>query len=782
MKKILALLPLLLFAYLGFAQEKPSDANIVGDVQSEGEHLPFANVVIKGTTIGTTTDETGHYQLINLPEGKYTLVVKMVGFKPSEKDVVVKVGTTKEVKFVLEQDVLGLEEVVITADRNEKNRKDASVIVNTISPKMFETVQSIGINESLNFCSGLRTENNCSNCGFNQVRINGMEGPYSQILINSRPIFSGLAGVYGLELIPSNMVERIEVVRGGGSALYGSNAVAGTINLILKDPVRNTYQIGNTTSLTGVGVDGTGGVAVDNAVQFNASIVSADNSTGLAVYGFNRDKEAFDANNDGFSDLVELKNTTVGARTFKRFGSRSKVSFDFFNIREKRRGGDQLDKVEHEAMIAESVEHNITTGALTYEQFFREQDLWSVFASGQNIIRDSYYGAEQSLKDYGNTRDLTFTVGTQYNAKFDFSNLVMGIENRRGQLVDKKLGYLDVENAKIIGGELVIPHTENNTLSDQMSNTFGAFAQYDITWHKFNFSVGARYDNYRVGNEDDEDGMKSGNVISPRATIKYDVMPFLQTRLSYSQGYRAPQIFDEDLHIEASGSRKVLHANADNLKQETSHSYMLSVDFNKYFGSTAVGLLVEGFRTELNDAFVMDYGVPDADGTVIYTRENAEKGAVVQGINAELNFVPFTDFSLQAGFTVQSSSYGEAQEFNETKFFRTPDHYGFLALDYDFIPNLCFSASATYTGSMLVPFFGEVNELRTTEDFFDMGVKFSYDININGSKLQLATGVKNLFNAYQNDIGVGVDKDPAYIYGPGSPRLVYFGVKFGNIL
>jgi outer membrane receptor for ferrienterochelin and colicins len=90
----------------------------------------------------------------------------------------------------------------------------------------------VTLSEGLSFSPGLRIENDCQNCGFSQVRMNGMEGPYSQILINSHPIFSGLAGVYGLELIPTNMIERIEVVRGGGSALYGSNAIAGTINII----------------------------------------------------------------------------------------------------------------------------------------------------------------------------------------------------------------------------------------------------------------------------------------------------------------------------------------------------------------------------------------------------------------------------------------------------------------------------------------------------------------------------------------------------------------------
>ena len=239
--------------------------------------------------------------------------------------------------------------------RNKTNRKESSVIVNTITPKLFATTQSVTLSEGLNFCPGIRIENNCQNCGFSQVRMNGMEGPYSQILINSRPIFSGLAGVYGLELIPSSMIERVEVIRGGGSALYGSNAIAGTINLILKDPINNSYEFGINSGATGVGIDNSGDPALDYSVNFNTSIVSSDNKSGLALFGFYRDREPFDADNDSFSEIASLKNTTIGTRLFHRLDSRSKITVDFFNIKEDRRGGDKHEYPVHEAGIAEAV-------------------------------------------------------------------------------------------------------------------------------------------------------------------------------------------------------------------------------------------------------------------------------------------------------------------------------------------------------------------------------------------------------------------------------------------
>ena len=406
-----------------------------------------------------------------------------------------------------------------------------------------KTTQASTLNEGLNFSPGLRMEYNCQNCGFSQVRMNGLEGPYSQILINSRPIFSGLAGVYGLELIPSSMVERIEVIRGGGSALYGSNAIAGTINLILKDPISSSYEFGTSSGLSGIGLDGADDPAEDYNVHFNTSLISADNKTGLAIYGYYRDRSPFDANNDSFSELTEIKNTTVGSRFFHRFGYRSKVTIDFFHIEEDRRGGDRFDYPEHEAFIAEAVQHGITTGAITYEQFFRDTDLWSVFASAQKVNRGSYYGANQSLKDYGDTEGLTSTIGTQYVFHDKKGSGVIGLENRHDQLLDKKLGYQDFENATLQDGEWIVPHTENTTVADQVLNTFGAFAQYEMTFGKLNVSAGARFDMYNVKDKENGSEDKNGQVISPRLTLKYDILPDLQFRTSYSQGYRAPPNF-----------------------------------------------------------------------------------------------------------------------------------------------------------------------------------------------------------------------------------------------
>jgi outer membrane receptor for ferrienterochelin and colicins len=200
-------------------------------------------------------------------------------------------------------------------------------------------------------------------------------------------------------------------------------------------------------------------------------------------------------------------------------------------------------------------------------------------------------------------------------------------------------------------------------------------------------------------------------------------------------------------------------------------------------------ILTEGFYTKLNDPFAHDYGTPDENGTVIYTRINAEDGAAVRGINLELNASPSAKMQFQSGFTIQNSTFEKPQEFNETQFFRSPNSYGYVSLNYN--PTYLFSVAFTgnYTGTMLVPYFGpkltnpEAGQLNKTNSFFDAGMKFSYQLKLTDAvKMELNAGIKNIFNSFQKDFDEGINRDPGYIYGPTSPRVIYFGLKFGNFL
>ena len=337
-----------------------SDANVVGDVQCKGMHVPHISVFVKGTTIGTTTDETGHFQLVNLPVGNHTIVARGVGFRTEEVNITASFNSTEEIKFRLTEDVLNLDGVVVSANRNEMSRNEAPVVVSTITTRMFEVSQAVCIANGLDFVPGVRMECNCQNCGFSQVRMNGLDGPYSQILINSRPVFSGLAGVYGLELIPTTMVDRIEIVRGGGSALFGGNAIAGTVNIITKEPLVNSFSLDGRYSLVGVGNGHGTDPAADRLMNLNGSAVTDDLRTGVSFFGMFRDRDAFDENGDAFTEMVLMENTTFGMNAFHKFNGHNKLSLDLYRIKEFRRGGNKLDYLPHETDITEQVDHKIT--------------------------------------------------------------------------------------------------------------------------------------------------------------------------------------------------------------------------------------------------------------------------------------------------------------------------------------------------------------------------------------------------------------------------------------
>ncbi|MFV0365924.1 MAG: TonB-dependent receptor [Mangrovibacterium sp.] len=784
MKKILWVAVLLHGYFLGYADnnqdsKKEPDTMLFGDVVSDtDEHIPFATISIVGTTQGVSADISGHFKLSGVAEGKQTVRISAVGYASSEYEINFEEGEKNTLTAILRADQIGLEQVVVSADRSEKSRKEVATIVNSIGPKLMEITQSTTLCDGLSFTPGLRMENDCQNCGFTQVRMNGLEGPYSQILINSRPVFSGLAGVYGLELMPANMIDRVEVVRGGGSALYGGNAIAGTINLITKEPVGSSFGVNGSVGILGNG-------AMDNSLNLNASVLSSDYKTGLTLYGFKRTRDNWDANDDGYSELSEIQNNTFGASLFHRMSKRSKIGVDYFFINEARRGGSDFEKPMHEAEVCEAVEHNINSVSATYDQFFRTHDKLSVYAALQTVNRNSYYGADYDPSAYGFTKDFTYNAGVQYHRDIERffgtgSELLLGAETTVSALEDNKLGYYDAETDE---------HLDNTQIADQQVSTYGAFVQNEWVWTKFRLALGLRYEHYLITNAASETPDIDGNVFAPRATALWTITPKLQFRASYASGYRAPQIFDEDLHIETSTARQVTHVNDPNLKQESSNSFNASFDYSNTFGKLSTQILVEGFYTKLNNPFVNEYGEPDEDGNVVYTRTNAEDGAIVQGVNFEANASTGSKLLFQLGATFQSSEYETAQEFEETRFFRTPNTYGYFTTTYSPVARFKAALTANYTGEMLVPYFGntladpEAGELRTSEAFFDMGVKFSYDFRLGEDlNLQLYTGAKNILNAYQSDFDKGADRDPGYIYGPLTPRMFYIGVKLGNIL
>ena len=741
-----------------------SDAHITGHVvERGGKHLSYSAIRLipeKGEALATTTDATGHFFLKNLKEGTYRMEASALGFVTASKQVQVVRNRTVEVQFELLPDVIGLEQVVVTGNKNEAVRRKSSSLVQVMSSKLLTDVGAVCLADGLNFQPGVRVENDCQNCGFTQVRINGLDGHYSQILMNSRPVFSALAGVYGLEQIPTNMIERVEVMRGGGSALFGSSAIGGTINVITKDPSHNSAEFAHT--FTSIGLSN----AFDQNTTLNGSIVSDNQKLGAFIYAQSRNRKGYDDDGDGFTEVPELKSQTVGIRSFMRTGERSKLTLEYHTTHEYRRGGDQLKRQPHDALVAEQTEHNIHAADATFNGWTEGgKDKWNIFTSLQSTARKSYYGSNQDPNAYGRTTDLVIVSGGQFTHRFDRclfmpAELVTGVEYNHNYLHDVTLGY------------------DHDAL--QRVHIFSGYLQNEWRKDRWGFLLGARLDKHSLIDH---------VIVSPRANIRFNPSRDVNFRLSYSTGFRSPQAYDEDFHVAVVGGDRVVTVLADNLKEESSQSVSASVDWYHAFGSVQTNLLVEGFFTDLSDVFVLrQLDQVDAHGNQVLERQNGD-GARVWGVNVEGRAAFGKKWQAQMGVTYQQSRYKHPELWSDNpavpavrRLFRTPDTYGCLTLQFNPTKRLSFSAHGTCTGKMMVQHMEgsgtSIDCAVRTPIFVDMGLKASYEWSVfNYSTLTLTAGVQNLFNSYQKDFDQGPDRDSGYIYGPTLPRSAFVGLK-----
>lgn len=739
---------------------KDGDVHLMGHVKnkSTNEYLPGISISVKGTEIGTYTDATGHFMLKGLKHEKYTVIAYGIGFKKQERVIDVTNAESADVDFSLDEDEVLLESIVVSANKNVTNRREAPSIVNVISPKLFERTGAVCLSQALNFQPGLRVETDCQNCGYQQVRINGLEGPYTQVLIDGRAIFNSLQSVYGIEQIPANMIERVEVIRGGGSALYGSSAIGGIVNIITKTPDVNSAAVDNSTSFIGSKTQ-------DISTSFNASVVSDDDAAGVVLFGSVRNRNPYDANGDDFSEITKLDSRNVGFKTFYKTGAYGKLTTEYHNLYEFRRGGNKFNLPPHDADIAEQAQHRINTGEIKYDIFSKNGKYHAeIYLSGQIVGRNNYAGAQRDTNAYGKTTDKTLVTGAQcsYDMQhflFMPAQLTAGVEYTDDKLHDEILGY--------------------DRIINQSVNTESAFLQNEWKNDKWSILAGARIDkNSQIDNP----------VLSPRFSLRYNPNEVLSFRAGYSSGFRAPQIYDEDLHGSAIGGETSFVQNADNLKTERSHSISCSADFSKKLGNMSVEILAEVFYTKLNNVFYLQDIGKDADGNLILERRNGS-GASVTGVNFEGKFVPLSSLQFQMGFTTQRSRYTKAETWSDDtslkpqkKMFRSPDNYGYLTAYYQLFKGMEISMSGTYTGSMLVQHYaGYVAKdcEKRTQDFFDCGFKISYEFRLkNLARIKFSAGLKNIFDSYQSDFDKGEFRDAGYIYGPQLPRTVMFGVKF----
>lgn len=734
----------------------------------KSENIVGATIKIKNTTLGSISNLNGEFLVKKVPNGKFELSIHSVGYKPitlvkeiNNDKTDIDLGTIE-----METAETSTGEVVVTATKAEKVYQDIPIKVSVISDKIFKQTASVSLKDGLSFQPGLRVETDCQNCGFSQVRLNGLEGKYSQVLIDGKAIYSSLNGVYGLDQIPSNMIDRVEVIRGGGSSLYGGNAIAGVINIITKAPSENIFKCAVNQAYTN-------NEKPDNNVQISGSIINDDQNLGLFLFGTNHNRDEWDANGDGYTEIGRLNIKTMGANLFYKPSYLSKISFEYHTVYHEIRGGDSLDLPPHQSNITETTKHNTNVFQLQYEQYIGStNDKFTVYASHQYTKRNSYYGAGHDLNAYGTTDNQTSAIGAQYsrvqNSFYGDHLFIFGYEYNLDNMDDLAPAYNRIIHQKV--------YTNGFYLQDDYCAT---------DWLDIVF--GARFDKHNL---------IDNLIFSPRANAMIKPFEDLSLRLSYSTGYRAPQAFDEDLHItQVNGGGMVIRV-ADDLKPEYSKSLSASIDYVVRFFDLPIGLSLEFFNTNLNDAFILEEQGTDEKGNKLLIRKNGEN-ATVQGFTLEAEF-NLNNFNIKAGATVQNSKYdnmvqwssgdtknGVAPQYSD-KLLRTPDNYGYFTINWIPLSELTLNLSGVITGSMLVPHYAggldnnnnliERDILYKSKTFFELNTKITYKLMKNPN-LEISLGMQNILNQYQNDFDRGMNRDAGYIYGPSRPQTVFVGLS-----
>ena len=752
---------LVLFIKHNFAGDIKDAKIITGKVMDleTGDPLYGANIMVANTNIGVSTNDKGEFVLTMDKKDHIELMVSMIGYQKVEKKINLSSVTDDELQFKLKPGIVEMGSIVVTGTNTPYLYDEVPVKTEIINRLEIEKKHAVNLAEALDLQTGVSVDNECNNCNFTQVRILGFEGKYTQILIDGDPVISSLGGVYGLDHYPHEMIEQIEVVKGGGSALYGAGAISGTVNLRTRRPSFNQSRIGYMGNI----LDG----AYDQELGTVAELVSDDGLTGAFIFGSTRVREDYDHNGDGFTELGRLKNETLGFNFYHRPTNNSELTVAIHRIHEDRRGGGDLDKPIHESRIGEWTEHLKWGGKINWHHLINESFDYKINYSFSFLDRQSYYGGLsgngneerlEALNFYGFSENPLHIINAQLNYRTGQHTLSAGIQYTRDALEDRSV----VDEAFYI---------------DELFTNVGFYLQDE--WgldddKDFIVVYGARVDKHS-----ELDDM----IISPRVNIKYSFANGMIARAGYTTGFKAPQVFDEDLHIcGLAGEQRVIR-NIDGLKEERSHSITAGVEYQGFFNDTPLLIGVTGFYTILNDAYTIEF-VSAQEGFDLWHRINSS-GATVTGVEVDLGIKPISHLELRGGLTYKQNEYEDELEDYATKnFLKTPDVAGYLSLTYEAAKALNIYGAIKYTGTMDMPHEVVVEGvddplllLEKTGEFLvlDLGVTLNVKI-INDFKTKLSIGIKNLTDAYQEDLDYGVNRDPGYVYGPSQPRTVYFSI------
>ena len=719
--------------------------SLSGKIYSNGEVLPYVNIYLKDYTLGTASDSEGYYEIKNIPNGNHTVIISSIGYKTKSLNISFNNNQITR-DFSLASDN-SLDEVVISGTLRPISKSNSPVPVEVYSETFFRKNPTPSIFESLQNVNGVRPQLNCNVCNTGDIHINGLEGPYAFVLIDGMPIVSGLSTVYGLTGIPQALIERVEIVKGPASTLYGSEAVGGILNVITKKPI-NAPLLSTDSFLSSWGE-----LNLDVGLRYDMS----KKTQGLLGVNYFNFQNRIDHNNDNFTDMTLQNRISIFNKVSIERENNKTFTIAGRYVYEDRWGGEMNWEKEFRGgnqIYGESIYTNRWETFGTYELPTYENIRFQFSANGH--YQDSFYGE------------------TSYDAE-----QLVGF----GQLVYNK--KIRKKHNLLIGAAYRYTFYDDNTFATLNENGIdnkpsiihlpGIFIQDEIQINdRKKLLLGVRWDNNNI----------HGNIFSPRVNFKWnsknnsDIL-----RLSAGNGFRVANVFTED-HAALTGARSVEFEGE--LQPET--SWNVNVNYVKKINTenSSITLDASSFYTYFNNRILPDYETNP--NKIIYA--NLEGFSVSKGISLNSNILFYNGLTINTGATLMEVSVTE-NNIKKTQLL-TEGFSGVWSISYKFNSNFSIDYTGNVYGPMRLPLLGE-NDLRNEYSpwFSIQNIQLTQQLKNNW---EIYGGVKNLLNftpaansinGADNPFDIGIDTelnpekafDPSYVYASNQGIRAFAGIR-----
>ena len=687
----------LFFLFFGLFARAQSLFEVNGTVFSEGQPLAFSNVHLENSIIGTTTNENGIFKLTNLKPGVYILIASFTGYGTSKKRIQIT-NKNLEIKFNLVEDN-SLEEVIITGTLKAVSRLESPVPVEVYSTTFLKKNPTPSVFEALNNVNGVRPQLNCNVCNTGDIHINGLEGPYTFVLIDGMPIVSGLSTVYGLTGIPQALIERVEVVKGPASTLYGSEAVGGIINIITKKPT-NTPKLS-----TDVFASSWGEINTDIGLRYQVS----KKTHGLLGINYFNFQNRIDNNNDNLTDLTLQNRISIFNKINITRKSNKVFTIAGRYVYEDRWGGElnwQREFRGSNLIYGESIYTNRWETFGTYQLPTTENINFQFSANGH--YQDSFYGTDSyDAKQLIGFAQLVYD--TKINSKQD---LLLGLAYRYTYYDDNTFATLDETGTFNQPSKIHLP---------------GIFVQDEISFsERKKLLLGVRWDYNSV----------HGSIVSPRINYKWSSKDKSNIfRVSTGNGFRVANVFTED-HAALTGAREVEFEG--DLAPET--SWNANINYVKKINTENAFMTFDAsvFYTYFNNRIIPDYETDP--NKIIYANLNGFSVSKGVSINADILFT--NGLAINGGVTFMDVSVTENN--SKRRQLLTESFSGVWSVSYKFAKDFTIDYTGNLYGPMRLPLLGPKDDRAEYSPWFSihniqLTKKFTNSWEVYG-------GLKNILN------------------------------------